>query len=200
MRDQTAPGPVRKDNTRNIRLKLSPSNPSYHPVVTTGRNTTITGFEPGFTAARIIACTDCHNNDEWTPGGRRPRGPHGSRWAPLLEREYQANDPSIESLQAYAMCYKCHNRAFLIEDRARSFPHRLHVVDRQTPCAACHDAHGSRESPGLINFMVRDRTGRTVVSPSLAQRRLEFASLGPGRGQCWLECHGKNHEPLGYPR
>ncbi len=47
--------------------------------------------------------------------------------------------------------------------------------------------------------MLRDRMGRTVVSPSLAQRRLEYLPLGPGRGQCFLSCHGKNHEPASYP-
>jgi hypothetical protein len=37
-----------------------------------------------------------------------------------------------------------------------------------------------------------------VVSPSRAGR-LEYVSLGPGRGQCYLACHGKNHEPEAYP-
>lgn len=200
VRDQTTtPSLVRNDNTRNVRLKMSPSNPSYHPVATTGRNTTITGFEPGYTAASLIYCTDCHNNDEWTATGARPKGPHGSRYAPILEREYEVNDPQTEAYQTYAMCYKCHNRNFLIGDQARTFPHQKHVADKQAPCAACHDAHGSRQNPHLINFMLRDLTGRTVVGPSQRQGRLEYIALGPGRGQCYLLCHGKNHEPLTYP-
>ena len=198
VRDQTTPGVVRDDNTRNVRLKISPSNPSYHPVAAAGRNATIPGFEPGYTAASLIYCTDCHNNDEWTPTGTRPKGPHGSRYAPILEREYQMNDPTAEAFQTYAMCYKCHNRSFLVQDQAHTFLHNKHVVGNQAPCAACHDAHGSRQSIGLISFMLRDRTGKTVVSPSQAQKRLQFISLGPGRGQCYLLCHGKNHEPATY--
>lgn len=200
VRDQTTSGVVRKDNIRNVRLKISPSNPSYHPVSASGRNGTVRGFEVGYTTASLIYCTDCHNDDEWTPAGTRPRGPHGSRYPPILEREYQVNDPSVEAYESYAMCYKCHNRDFLVNDRARTFLHRKHVVDAQASCAACHDAHGSRDSVGLINFMLRDRAGRTVVNPSLSQKRLEYRSLGPGRGQCFLECHGKNHEPATYPQ
>jgi predicted CXXCH cytochrome family protein len=199
VRDQTTAGVVRSDNTRNIRLKISPSNPSYHPVAAAGTHPTLGGFEPGWSAGSLVYCTDCHNNDEWTAAGTRPKGSHGSRYTPILEREYQVNDPSSESYQGYAMCYKCHNRSVLIEDRARTFPHKKHVVDKRAPCAACHDAHGSRQSIRLINFMLRDRAGKTVVSPSRSQRRLEYLSTGPGQGSCYLLCHGKNHEPGRYP-
>ncbi len=198
LRDPTTPGIVRQDNTRNIRLKMSPGNPSFHPIAAPGRNTTMTGFEPGYTTGTLLYCTDCHNNDEWTISGTKPRGPHGSRYAPILEREYEQNDPTPESFPVYAMCYKCHNRNFLINDTARTFPHREHVVEEQAPCAVCHDAHGSRQSSHLINFMLRDRTGKTVVTPSASQKRLEYISLGPGHGQCYLTCHGENHEPKSY--
>jgi predicted CXXCH cytochrome family protein len=199
VRDQTTtPGVIRNDNIRNIRLAISSSNASFHPVAAAGRNSRVVGFEQGYSAASMIYCTDCHNNDEWTPTGTRPKGPHGSRFAPILEREYQAADLTTESSQTYAMCYKCHNRTFLIQDQARTFLHSKHVVTNQAPCAACHDAHGSRRSVGLINFMLRDRAGNTVVSPSQVQKRLEFISLGPGRGQCYLRCHSHNHEPSTY--
>ncbi len=199
VRDQTTPGVVRNDNTRNVRLKVSPSNPSYHPVATVGRNAIVSGFEPGYTRGNLVYCADCHNNDQWTPTGTQPRGAHGSRYAPILERNYELNDPASESYQSYAMCYKCHNRDYLINDRAKTFLHQKHVVQAQAPCAVCHDAHGSRQHVGLINFMIRDRTGKTVVSASQVQKRLEFTSLGAGRGQCYLVCHGKNHEPASYP-
>ncbi len=197
--DPAITGIVRQDNTRNIRLKINPSNPSYHPVATVGRGATMGGFEPGYSAASLIYCTDCHNNDEWTPTGSGPRGPHGSRYAPILGQEYQANDPSFESYQTYALCYRCHNRDYVINDRAHTFPHRRHVRDQNASCAACHDVHGSRRNVRLINFMLRDGTGKTVVSPARNQGRLEYLSLGPGRGECYLQCHGRNHEPESYP-
>jgi len=197
---ETGPGkPIRQDNIRNIRLQINAGNPSYHPVAAAGKNSSMGGFEIGFSAAAIISCTDCHNNSEWTPGGTQPRGPHGSRFSPILEREYQMDGPSEESFQAYALCYKCHNRSFLIGDQARTFQHQRHLTAAKAPCAVCHDAHGSRRSTGLINFMLRDRTGSEVVKPSLRQGRIEHVILGRGRGQCFLMCHGKNHEPASYP-
>lgn len=198
VRDQTTTGILRQDNIRNIRLKLSPSNPSYHPVTTAGRNASVSNFETGYTSSSVIGCGDCHNSDQASrPGG--PRGAHGSVYTPLLERNYQTTDPAIEAYQTYAACYKCHNRDALINDRARTFPHRRHVIDDQAPCAVCHDAHGSRQNPALVNFMLRDPTGKTIVGATQSQHRLEYVSQGAGRGQCFLICHGKNHEPLAYP-
>jgi predicted CXXCH cytochrome family protein len=199
LRDEAATGIVRQDATRNVRLRIATGNASYHPVAAVGKNTAVTGFEPGWSASSFVSCTDCHDSDEWTPGGARPRGPHGSRYAPILARNYDVDGPAAESPQAYALCYKCHARALLLGDRARTFPHARHVVNGRAPCAACHDAHGSRRAPGLVDFMLRDRTGRTVVSPSRTQGRLEYLPLGPGRGQCFLTCHGRSHEPSSYP-
>lgn len=197
IRDETVIGIVRDDNTRNVREEINPSNASYHPLSTVGRNSTMGGFEPRYSPGSIIYCTDCHNNDEWTAGGIRPRGPHGSLYPPILEREYQMNDPSAESYPAYALCYKCHNRSFLINDRANTFPHRQHVVTAQASCGVCHDAHGSRRNIGLINFMRRDRSGKTVVGPN-SKGLIQFQSTEPGRGRCSLSCHGKDHDGSGY--
>lgn len=195
--DQTTVGILRQDNVRNIRLEIDPGNSSYHPVAQKGRNSTMGGFEPGYTTASLIYCTDCHNSDDLTATGTAPRGPHGSRYPTILAREYEINDPQVESYQTYALCYECHNQDFLVNDRANTFPHNTHVVTSQAPCAACHDAHGSRRNTGLINFMLQDRSGRIVVSAS-ASGRLEFISLGPGTGQCFLMCHGRNHDPEQY--
>ncbi len=199
VREEAAAGIVRQDATRNIRLRIAPGNASYHPVAAAGKRPAMTGLEPGWSASSFVSCTDCHDNDEWTPAGSRPRGPHGSRYAPILERNYEVDDPTAESPQAYALCYKCHVRDVLLGDGARAFPHAKHVAGGQAPCAACHDAHGSRQAPALLDFMLRDRTGRTVVTPSRTLGRLEHQALGPGRGQCFLTCHGRNHEPASYP-
>ncbi len=195
VRDQTTLGTVRQDNTRNIRLGINPSNPSYHPVAATGKNPDIQGLEPGYTPSSILYCTDCHNNDEWTSGGAKPKGPHGSRFEPILEREFQQRDPSTETFQSYALCYKCHNRSTILS--SGTFPHLRHIVDKQTSCAVCHDAHGSRQSAHLINFMLQDRTGKVVVSPN-SKGLIQYQSTGPGQGNCSLSCHGSDHDRRGY--
>ena len=183
---------IRQDQTVNARLEFDPANPSYHPVVAPGRNRDVTGFEGGYSASSRILCGDCHGSD----GSPPVKGPHGSRYEPILQREYQAQDPNNESPQAYALCYKCHNRAALLNNPT-GFPHGRHLVNGQAPCAACHDVHGSRRNPGLINFMILGKAGEMVVSASKAGR-LEFQRLAPSKGQCFLSCHGNDHSPKTY--
>jgi len=199
LQDQATPlGIVRQDNNRNVRLEITDSNSSHHPVTAIGKNTTMGGFEPGYSTTSIIYCTDCHNNDQWTVTGSNPRGPHGSIYEPILEREYQMNDPTPESFQTYRLCYKCHRRDYIIDDEPEIFEHKKHVDNGDVPCAACHDPHGSRDNLHLINFMLVDPSGRTVVSPS-SSGRLEYNTNGNGAGECYLRCHGENHNPLSYP-
>ena len=197
-REPSMPGIIRQSNTRNIRLKIDSGNRSYHALAAGGRSPAVPGLKPEYSSSSILMCTSCHNSDDWTPAGSAPRGPHGSRFEAILERRYLTSDPNPESSQAYDLCYKCHNRDFLINDQAATFPHRRHVVDKQAPCAVCHDPHGSKQAEHLVDFMMRDRNGKAVVTPSAARGRIEFVSLGAGHGQCWLQCHGVNHEPKSY--
>lgn len=198
LKEPVAPGITRQDLTRNIRLLIQPGDASYHPIAAAGKDTRITGLVPPYTTSSILTCTDCHNNDQWTPGGTAPRGPHGSRFEPILAMEYQTVDPSPESYSAYALCYKCHDRGSLLFN-AGGFPHKQHVVDQQTSCAVCHDAHGSVRNPYLINFMTIAKEGNPVVRPS-SSGRLEFDPdpTQPGHGKCYLTCHGQDHNPLSY--
>ena len=197
MSSATTAGVQRQDNVRNTRLKFDPVNPSYHPVAAIGRNAAIQNLEPGYSASSQINCTSCHNNDAWTSGGMNPAGAHGSIYQPILERDYQTANTVIESPQNFGICYKCHTRSALTIDTPGQFPHARHL-NKQTSCAACHDAHGSRQYPRLINFMLFDRMGIPVVTRSTVQQRLEYIPQGSG-GQCYLNCHGVNHEPKSYP-
>ena len=197
-REPTSPSIVRVEPTRIVSTKIDPSNRSFHPIAATGRNATITGLRSPYTASSIIACTDCHNNDEWSSvTGLAPRGPHASRFAPILARQYLSADRTPESPVNYDLCYSCHDRSALLTDGSARFPHRKHVVDSQAPCASCHDAHGSRQNAHLVNFMVRDANGAQVATPT-PSGRLEYASTGVGRGTCYVTCHGKTHNPISY--
>lgn len=196
MQEPLTPGITRRETTRNIRLKINSSNPSYHPVAAPGRNMTIAGLMPGYTASSLIYCTDCHNNDEWTSSGMRPRGPHGSRWEPILEQEYETEDPMSESPSTYALCYQCHNRTTVLY--SGNFPHEKHVLEQGASCAVCHDPHGSQQNAHLINFMMLTKTGNAVVKPSSGGRLDFVSSAQPGHGSCYLTCHGVDHNPKDY--
>jgi len=138
-----------------------------------------------------IRCVSCHGNSD--PTG--PRGPHGSNVRYLLNAEYNLVDGMSESEGAYALCYRCHDR----ESVMRSSPfrhHASHVQSHLASCATCHDAHGSRNNRALIRFDATNLGGR--VSPSLIANRLEFESIGPGSGSCYLTCHGFDHAPESY--
>lgn len=212
-------GPTRADRGRNVADKVNPSNKSYHPIVAAAKNGTARGLAQGYTASSTIGCIDCHNNNDGSP-----RGPHASRFAPILERSYVTTDPAVESPAAYAICYKCHDRNAIVSAPALStspsraaaprtktltpapkaaaastagFSHWLHVVKNQTSCAVCHDAHGSRTNPRLINFMTRDVAGRPVVSAN-SMGQLEYIATGLAQGTCNLSCHGKDHVPSMY--
>jgi predicted CXXCH cytochrome family protein len=189
----------RQAQTSNLRLKFSPNNASFHPVVVPSPSRDTVSLVPGLSQGSLIRCTDCHNNEAGPrAGGNGPDGPHGSIYDFLLERNYTVRDDNVESEFEYAMCYKCHQRSIILSDR--SFPHhRLHIVDQRTPCSICHDAHGisSTQSFGsdhthLINFDTR------YVRPNAQTGRIEFRDEGTLSGSCTLSCHGVEHNNTAY--
>jgi hypothetical protein len=197
-REPTAPGITRVEATRIVSTKLDPSNQSFHPITAPGRNATIKGLVPPYTASTVIGCIGCHNNNEWTTAtGNAPKGPHASTFAPILERQYQTADGTFESQSSYDLCYKCHDRNALLQGASGGFPHGRHVVQQRAPCAACHDAHGSRQNAHLINFMTRDANGANVVGASKTGR-IDYVPGAPGKGSCYLNCHGHEHNPSKY--
>lgn len=182
----------------NVRLEFGSSMRSYHPVVSIGANPNVPSLINGLTTSSTIKCTDCHNNDNGpNAGGNGPRGPHGSNWPHLLERQNLTRDPNPESSSAYALCYKCHSRNSILGNQ--SFPrHNFHitgagarpVANLSTPCNVCHDPHASGFAR-LINF------DTSVVFPNNSGR-LEYISTGTYSGECYLSCHGRNHNPCSY--
>jgi hypothetical protein len=117
----------------------------------------------------------------------------------LLIANYDTFDGSSESTMAYALCYRCHERSSILGNQSFS-QHSDHIVNDRTPCAVCHDAHGissaqgsMRQNEHLINF------DTTVVFPDPITKRLEYDSLGPRIGKCYLMCHGKDHSGARYP-
>ncbi len=170
----------------NIGRLFEPHNRSYHPVQVPSAGTSPSVLPE--LDGRAVNCTDCHGNSD-RPG---PRGPHGSDLRHLLRYRYTTVDGSAGSGDAYALCYSCHRSKELLSQRSLFPLHQLHVVDQRTACATCHDPHGSVINRGLIRYQA---TG--TVAPS-ASGLLLFSSTSPGRGKCYLTCHGRNHDPETY--
>ncbi|MFI4979260.1 MAG: cytochrome c3 family protein [Nevskiales bacterium] len=151
-----------------------------------------------WTTASTVKCSDCHNNNAGPgAGGTGPKGPHGSTYPTLLERQYLKASNTAESAASYALCYKCHNRTSILGNTTFK-QHNMHISGEHTPCNACHDPHGISGTQGnatnnskLINF------DTTIVKPS-SGGLLKFVSTGTNKGSCYLTCHGENHNPLSY--
>ena len=184
---------TRQITQTNTRLEFTPSGPSFHPVAGPGVNRNVPSLKSPMTVAATIYCTDCHNSESSSGA----KGPHGSVYRPLLERNYETSDQLAESEQAYALCYKCHSRNSILNDE--SFPkHRKHL-EAKAPCSACHDPHGISSSQGtssnnshLINFDIN------IVAPDPTTGRREFVDLGELAGRCYLKCHDEVHSPKSY--
>ncbi len=192
------PRVARRIVQNNARLQFAPNAISFHPVAAQGASSDVPSLLPGWTTSSRVACSDCHASESGvSAGGAGPSGTHGSTWPGLLSARYETADNTTESTAAYALCYRCHDRASILGDV--TFPaHKKHIVEQRAPCAACHDAHGISAAQGnttnnsrLINFA----TG--IVSPN-SSGRLEFQASGSRHGTCMLTCHGQEHNPRSY--
>ncbi len=178
----------------DTRVEFDLANPSFHPVESTGVNLEVPSLLSPYTVRSIISCTDCHNNND----SLGPSGPHGSNFEFLLERNYITLDFTHENPSTYALCYRCHSRQSILGDQSFT-KHKEHIQDEKTPCSACHDPHGISNTQGnpinnshLINFDLE------IVRPD-NRGRLQFEDRGRFAGQCYLNCHGKEHSPERYP-
>lgn len=182
----------------NTRLEFASSGASFHPVVAPGRNPNVPSLVRPWTTASFIYCTDCHNNNQGpNAGGTGPNGPHGSIYAPLLERNLALRDGGSENSAQYALCYKCHDQSQLLDGSGGSYSrvtslHRLHVRQGHTACTTCHDPHGVPNRSHLINF------NTDYVQP--LSGLMEFRDTGTFSGTCTLSCHGKAHQNTAYPK
>lgn len=183
----------------NVRLEFDTVNPSFHPVAGPGKNPNVPSLIAPLTVSSTLRCSDCHNNNSGSnAGGVGPNGPHGSAYPRLLERQYLTLDNTSESSSAYALCYKCHSRTSILGDQSFS-KHKLHIVEKKTPCNICHDPHGISVTQGnsinnskLINFDI------SVVTPD-SSGRFRYESQGTFKGACYLKCHNQDHKPETYP-
>jgi predicted CXXCH cytochrome family protein len=162
------------------------TNPSYHPVIAAGKNSNVPSLVAPLTIQSIIKCTDCHNNDN--PAG--PKGPHGSIYRHILKKNFSDTD-GPESPAQYALCYSCHRRASILSNASFKY-HSQHILVVGTSCRTCHNPHGSMYNAHLIDF-----DNNPAIMPS-SSGRLEYRYLGVKKGECYLNCHGRDHNPESY--
>ena len=180
------------DDFGNVRRQFLPTAGSAHPVTFQSRNTgEVPSLLPELRNGRFISCQDCHNNpDAASAGGLGPDGPHGSRFDHLLVAQYDTADFTMESPQAYALCYRCHDRNSILGNESFS-RHSIHIVRDRAPCSACHDPHGvsgnTAQHDHLINFDVSIVGGQRFYNDN-----------GHFSGTCTLTCHGVNHVNFAY--
>lgn len=193
------PARVTRQNVQtNTRLEFSPANTSYHPVIAAGKNTILPSLISPWSASSVMYCGDCHNNNQGPGAGgssANPKGPHGSDFPPILERQLLLTDLTAYNQQNSALCFKCHSSAVVVSSRTDSWEfHQKHIVDFKAACTTCHDSHGSSQ-PHLINF-------NTTYVKSY-NGLIQYNSTGPNHGNCTLSCHdgdgvNKNHTPKSY--
>jgi hypothetical protein len=184
----------------DTRIEFEPSAVSFHPVQAPGKNADVPSLIPTLTTSSMIYCSDCHASETAPVAGEAGvKGPHGSNVSPLLSGEYVRLDNVAESPQTYALCYKCHERASILANESFT-GHSKHIVDNNTPCSVCHDAHGISSAQGsatanahLINFDI------SIVQRDRITGRLEYQTTGPRSGTCYLTCHNVDHSPRSYP-
>ena len=176
-----------QDELGNVRRQFQLTAASAHPVVApANRIPEVPSLRPEVRTRRLISCQDCHNNpDARSVGGSQVDGPHGSRFDHLLVARYETRDFTPESPEAYALCYRCHDRNSILNDESFAL-HRKHVVRDHAPCSACHTAHGVSgswtEHGHLLNFDIAIVGGERF-----------YQDTGRYRGACTLTCHGVRH-------
>jgi nitrate reductase cytochrome c-type subunit len=187
----------------NQERRFTAENPSFHPVTAdrrTNGESLITELQP---TMRRIYCTDCHNSDQSAKaqgGVGGPNGPHGSAYPHILIARYdmpffgEAREPYNISL--YSLCFRCHSSSYVMTSGSAFKTgatnwHVLHVRDRDIPCFACHDPHGTSKDRGatplnnahLINFDKSYASGALVATPQY------LTVEGVPGGSCTVNCH-----------
>ncbi len=201
----------------NIIPQFSTTASSSHPVTHVSNSSlpqpsllsmmwNLDGITQGRAMGTQIFCTDCHNSDDNREfGGPGPNGPHGSKWAHILERRYEFSqtiapgqlitnlfrNPDLSVNGPYAMCGKCHNLSNIMSNA--SFNQHQSHINAGFSCSVCHTAHGiggvdpNISGQRLVNFDV------SVV----AQNGAAPISYNRPMNSCTLTCHGTAHNANG---
>ncbi|HEX7076858.1 MAG TPA: cytochrome c3 family protein [Candidatus Eisenbacteria bacterium] len=187
---------VQPSGQTDLAAALNPSNPSYHPVESVGRDPSIRigAFAPGWGPTSLTRCGSCHGSDFGTT-----EGPHGSSYRYILRASYAAST-APRTMTSDEICFTCHaydvyanptsSAATLTQSRFNepgdAKGHARHVGEENVPCYGCHVTHGSSTLPHLLV------TGRI---PGIAAY-----TETPTGGTCQPTCHGSESYSVNYAR
>jgi predicted CXXCH cytochrome family protein len=169
-------GAGRPPRGSDVAAALNPANASFHPVEAQGRNPGIDrrAFAQGWSAERLVACSDCHASDDGLV-----RGPHGSSYPRLLKKRHVTGPGAQHALES-DLCFDCHAYGTYGDALggaggtfSRFAGHASHVAKGYS-CWACHESHGSATLPALL----------ALRSPGL----IAFTQA-PDGGSCTVSCH-----------
>jgi len=163
---------------RDVARLFARTNKSYHPIEAPGNNPIVPSLKAEWSEQSMLTCSDCHGNDD--PLG--PQGPHGSNLPHILKDVYA--DFPFASVEENALCFRCHEEQRVVQSTSFKF-HNLHIENAGYSCSACHNPHGSIESPALLNL------NQSFIQP--VNGVLEIVQTEPGHGYCSLKCHDKAH-------
>ncbi len=185
------------DDTTNKRLDFASNASSYHPVAQVGRNQSGALQEQligGLTTSSMIACSDCHNNEQTRDATGKasnstavPQGPHGSTIAPILRansdlRDHGPDDPPHSNFE---LCLLCHDESKLVNAERFSSGartnfygasyrnlHREHFNHWETgaTCRTCHfNTHGNQAASNTI-YRIIDGGTTNYTSPPVGYK------------------------------
>jgi len=196
-------------STTNAREQFDTANPSYHPVVGQGKNSTVPSLPSSDLEVPVslgvsssIYCTDCHSDEVDSGNILMSRGPHGSPFPPILRREYEMTMNTTETLSTYGLCYRCHDRTSIRSDasfRQNSSGYGGHLghltstgplaTQVKAPCSVCHDPHGIKDDyvSGSHTYLINFDTN--YVQKYGSNTYPFFTDNGGHHGSCTLVCH-----------
>lgn len=212
---------------RNTRVEFSQSNPSFHPVESKGKAARVPSLVPPMNAGSIISCSACHGNDDplgpkgthgsiyapilvlkyETRDGLQENNFQYALCYKCHDRNNLLRDQSfplhnLHVVKVRASCRACHTaHGSQINTHLISF--NPDVAGPQRPSAPA----APLPLPGLPQRPQGPATPRQPI-PALppvwqapSGRTFElgrYVDLGNGHGQCFLNCHGKDHNPASY--
>jgi hypothetical protein len=178
---------------RDMARVFNPANLGYHPVMATGKNTTlnVNTLQTGWTASSRMYCTSCHDNNN--NGAGYGRGPHGSSNLHLLDGATNYTTAHGAAPTQTMNCIICHRATSYITNSTNSGfgDHDLHYSENAS-CYLCHNSHGG-EIIHMINFSRNENVSCITAMTGTSQSAYTHPTGGYNKSNCRITCHTEAH-------